>query len=271
MADIWSITPGVYGNGAAFGMLAELTQQPRPRPPLRCGFREQHDGSVQADGQHVIIGSERFEGCPMLDIGAETADSGKDRLTGLGMAPELAGQPEQPQSGVEIDISRLDRSRQSDPLRLELAVIRAELDIVAVGALLEGNRQATRRISSERSVGGSILVHPAVERKRPGVPAVRIIGTTDKRAEFAELDAEPAGAADRAKPRVAPGPVIGEKMPPELGIECTQDLADGQLLGAVDRRRKSRQKLRSTSFQSVRPPDTSSSWFSRSAVKPYST
>jgi len=34
---------------------------------------------------------------------------------------------------------------------------------------------------------------------------------------------------------------------------------------------KSRQKLRSTSFQSVRPPDTSSSWFSRSAVKVYST
>ena len=58
MADIGAIAPGVYGNGAAFGMLAELAQQPRPRPPWRCGFREQHDSSVHADAQHIVIEGE---------------------------------------------------------------------------------------------------------------------------------------------------------------------------------------------------------------------
>jgi len=184
MADIRAITPGVYGNGAAFGMIAELTQQPRPRSSLCCGFREQHDGSVHTDRQHVIIGSERLEGRTMFDIGAETADSGKDRLACLGVVPQLTRQREQPQSGIEIDIGRLDRSWHGDPLRLELAVVRAELDIMAVGAFLEGNRQATCGIGSERSVGGTILVRPAIERERPGVAAIRIIGTADKGAEF---------------------------------------------------------------------------------------
>src|SRR5215469_1466812 len=107
MADIGAVTPGVYNDGTAFGMLAELTQQPRPRPSLRRRFGEQDDGPVHADGQNVIIGSERLEDCTVPYVGAETADAGKDRLACLGMPPQFARQGEQPQSGVEIDIDRL--------------------------------------------------------------------------------------------------------------------------------------------------------------------
>src|SRR6516225_4721529 len=181
MADIGAVTPSIYNDGAAFGVLAELTQQPRSRPSLRCRFGEQDDGSVHADRQYVIIRSKRLEDRPVFYVGAETADAGNDCLACLGMPPELARQGEQPQRGVEVDIHRLYRSRQSDALRFELTLVCAEL---------------------------------------------------------AELEPEPASAADRAKARIAPRAVIREKMPPELGIERGQHLANGQLLGAVDRGRK---------------------------------
>src|SRR6516164_3518779 len=214
MADIGAVTPGVYNDGTAFGMLAELTQQPRPRPSLRRRFGEQDDGPVHADGQHVIIGSERLEGRPMLDVRTEAADSRNDRLACLGMPPELARQGEQSQSSVEIDIGGFHRSRQGNPLRLERAIVRAELDIVPVRAFLESDRQATRRIVSEQRVCGRTPLAVSFERERPRVSAIRIIGAADESAEFAELDAEPARATERANARIAPGAVIREKMAP---------------------------------------------------------
>ncbi len=72
----------------------------------------------------------------MLDVCAEAADPGDDRLAGLGMAAELARKSEQPQSGFEIDIGRLQRARQRHPLGLGLAVAFAELNVMAVRALL---------------------------------------------------------------------------------------------------------------------------------------
>ena len=65
MADIGAVTPSIYSDGAAFGVLAELTQQPRSRPSLRCRFGEQDDGSVHADRQYVIIRSKRLEDRPV--------------------------------------------------------------------------------------------------------------------------------------------------------------------------------------------------------------
>jgi hypothetical protein len=77
-------------------MLAEFAQQPWPRPSLRYRFGEQDDGSVHANRQHVIVRSQRLEYRPMLDVGAETADAGKDRLACFGMPPKLARQGQQP-------------------------------------------------------------------------------------------------------------------------------------------------------------------------------
>src|SRR5262249_52543247 len=94
------------------------------------------------------------------------------------------------------------------------------------------------RIGSKWGVGGSSLLAVSFERERPGVAAIRIIGTADEGAEFAELDAESPRAADRTKARIAPGALVWKKMPAELGLESGQHLADGQLFGAINRGRK---------------------------------
>src|SRR6266566_1267926 len=108
---------------------------------------------------------------------------------------------------------------------------------MAIGALLQRNRQSGPGVAPERSLrsGGVRLV---LHSERPGVAAVRVIGAADEGAELAELEAEPAGAANGTKARVAPGAVIGEKMRPECLIEGGQHLADRQFFGAVDRGRK---------------------------------
>src|SRR5271165_7306837 len=105
---------------------------------------------------------------------------------------------------------------------------------MAIGAFLQRNRQSGPGVGPERSLrsGGVRLV---LHRERPGVATVRVIGAADEGAEFAELEAEPAGAANGTEARVAPGTVIGKKMWPKCLIEGSQHLADRQILGAVDR------------------------------------
>src|SRR5207249_1892455 len=112
------------------------------------------------------------------------------------------------------------------------------LHVMAIRALLEGDHQAARRIGSERGVGGSVLLTLSFECEGPGVAAVRVIGTANESAELAELDAEPAGTAARTQARIASRPVIRKEMPAQFGIEGGQHLANRQLLGVVDRRRK---------------------------------
>src|SRR5271166_6407872 len=105
---------------------------------------------------------------------------------------------------------------------------------MALGAFLQRNRQSGPGVGPERGLrSGSVRL--VLHRERPGVATVRVIGAADEGAEFAELEAEPAGAANRTETWVAPGAVIGEKMPPECLIEGSQHLADRQILGAVDR------------------------------------
>ena len=96
MTDIGAVTPSIEADDAALGMLAELTHELRSAPSLSRRFGEQDDGAVQADGQHVVIGGERFEGRSVLDVSAETANAGNDRLTGLGVPPQFARQCQQP-------------------------------------------------------------------------------------------------------------------------------------------------------------------------------
>src|SRR5262249_50083490 len=64
------------------------------------------------------------------------------------------------------------------------------------------------------------------------------IRATDEGAEFAELEAEPARAANRAEARVGPRAAIGEEVSSELCVESSQHLGNGQFLGAVDRYRE---------------------------------
>src|SRR5689334_22036244 len=113
------------------------------------------------------------------------------------MAAELARQREKPQCGFEVDIGRLQRTRQRHPLGLGLAVAFAELNVMAVRALLQDDRQPGAGVASERGFGRSV-VGLAFDRERSGIAAARIIGAADKSAELAKLEAELAGAADRA-------------------------------------------------------------------------
>src|SRR5437868_323170 len=105
MADIRPVTPAVQTDrAAAFGMLAELAHELRPAPALACGFAEQNDGSVQADGQYVIVLGEGFKSLSVLDVGAKPTDAGNDRLAGFRVQAQLARQCQKTQRGVEIDI-----------------------------------------------------------------------------------------------------------------------------------------------------------------------
>src|SRR5271166_6043895 len=108
---------------------------------------------------------------------------------------------------------------------------------MAIGAFLESDHLPAGRVGAERYVGRNIF-RLAFERKPSCVAAFRVVGAADECAEFAELEAEPAGAATRAEPRIALGTVVWKEMRSELGVECGQHLADRQFLCAVDRGRK---------------------------------
>src|ERR1700746_287685 len=157
MADIGSITPSVERDAAAFGMLAELAQQLRPASPFPRGFGQQNDGAIQPDRQDVIIGDERLERRPMSDVSAKTSDAGEYGLARLGMPPQFARQGEKAERGVEIDVGRFHRSRQSYPPLLFLPV-GAELDVVAIWPFLKGDRPAADWVASQRGLGGGVLL-----------------------------------------------------------------------------------------------------------------
>src|SRR5438045_6579387 len=119
---------------------------------------------------------------------------------------------------MEIDILRLDRARQRDPLRL-LAVLRlAELDVVTVGTLLDSHREPSRRVIAEHHVGAAGLAF-GIEPERAGEAAFRVFRAADKGAKLAELQRQPSRAAIRAKPRVGARPVLGKEMAAEFGVE----------------------------------------------------
>src|SRR5262249_59394655 len=122
----------------------------------------------------------------MLDVGAEASDSGKDGLAGLRVPPQLTRQCEEPGCGVEIDIGGLKRSRQGHPLRFDLSVANAELDVMAIGPLLEGDRQAGHRIDSERGVARGAFLRLSLDRERPGVATSWVVGTADECTKFTE-------------------------------------------------------------------------------------
>ncbi len=225
MADVGAVASPIKADRAAVGMSPDFANQLRAATLCGRRFGQQHDCTVQPDRQHVIVRSERFEDRSVLDVRAEPADAGYDRLARFGMAAELARQSEQTQRGLQIDVGRLQGARQGHPLRLELAVALAELDIMAIGALLQCNRQSGPGVRAEGGFGrGGLGV--ALHRERPRKTAIRVIGAADEGTEFAELEAEPAGAANGTEARVVPGAVIREKVRAERLIEGRQHLAD---------------------------------------------
>jgi len=128
-----------------------------------------------------------------------------------GCRPSSRGSASSRNAVHQIDIEGLDRARQSHPLGLRLAVAVAELDVVPIGALFEGDRQPACRVGSKSGLrGGRICV--GLQRERP------VCGGNSgnwkqpmKAPKFAEFEAQPASAANRAEARIRPRAVIGEK------------------------------------------------------------
>src|SRR5579884_16706 len=233
VADIGAVAAAVEADRAAIGMSADLAHELRPAPLPAGRLRQQRDGAVEADGQDIVIGRKRFEDPSVLEVGAEAADAGEDRFAGFGVAPDFARQREQLQRRREIDIGGFQRARQRHALRLRAVVAFAELDVIAVRALLEADRLAGGGIVAEAGVGGSGGFALALNPERSGVAAIRVVGAADERAETAELEAQAPGAAGRAQARVAAGAVVWEEVAAKILVERRQHLAYRQILGAV--------------------------------------
>src|SRR5207249_7367846 len=140
--------------------------------------------------------AERGEDGAVLQVGTKPADAGGDRLAGFGMAANLTRQRQQTERCFEIDILGLYRTRQGDPLRLLAILGLAELDVVAVGALLDADRERRGRVVAERRIGAAGLAF-GVDAEGAGKAAFRVIRAADEGAEAAELQAQPPGAAAR--------------------------------------------------------------------------
>src|SRR5262249_1232735 len=73
------------------------------------------------------------------------------------------------------------------------------------------------------------------DAERSRVAAIRVVRAADKRAESAELQRELAGLAGRAAAHVTSGAVVRKEMPAQFLVERLDDVADLEVLGAVDR------------------------------------
>ena len=114
-------------------MFAERAARIAAEAPALTGIGDllgdQCDGAVEPDVEHVITGFEAGVGFLVLHVGAETADAGRDRLTGLGIFADFARQRKQLERLVEIDVFEGPALGYAGPLRLLLFGAFAELKI----------------------------------------------------------------------------------------------------------------------------------------------
>src|SRR5216684_2028297 len=219
-------------------VIAEDAQRCRPAPAALFGLRQQAHGTIEADGEHVVVLGERLVEVVMLDVGPETADSGYDLLARLGMEAHLARQRQEVQRRGEIDVDRRRALGEGHTLGLLGLVALATLNVKAVRSLAHGDGEVGGRIDAELARSGGQLVAIAVltvavlEGERPGVAAVGITRAADKGAELAEPEVEASDVAARAEARVPPIGRRGEEMRAEICVERLQHLGDRQILGA---------------------------------------
>src|SRR6266849_1198615 len=222
-------------------VIAEDAQRCRPAPAALFGLRQQAHGTIEADGEHVVVLGERLVEVVMLDVGPETADSGYDLLARLGMEAHLARQRQEVQRRGEIDVDRRLALGEGHTLGLIGLVALATLNVKAVRSLAHGDGEVGGRIDAELARSGGQLVAIAVltvavlEGERPGVAAVGITRAADKGAELAEPEVEASDVAARAEARVPPIGRRGEEMRAEICVERLQHLGDRQILGAGHR------------------------------------
>ena len=179
------------------GCVAELLQRRR----RRCAgarrvllFRQQRDGAVRPDGEHLVDAVEIGVFAVVLDERAVAADAGDDRLAGLRVqcrsraaAKAASAPPPGRSSSAAQPFGMLARFGFSSPFSAS-----AELDVGPEAAGAERHLQAGLRILAEhrplrRSCGGcrGRLRRSSVKLARKA--AFRIVGAADEGAVSAEL------------------------------------------------------------------------------------
>ncbi len=155
MAQIRTIAATVQGNRLlVVGMDADrLARLGATATAAAAALGEQRDRPVEPDGQHVVVGAERFVDRAVLEIGTEAADAGGDRLAALGVAADLARQRQQRQTPGEVELRRRQPARQRGALGLLLVLAVTgrftELHIVAVRPLAQRHGQAAGGILAQ--------------------------------------------------------------------------------------------------------------------------
>src|SRR3954452_6149461 len=171
----------------------------------------------------------------MLDIRAETADAGQDRLPVIGMLADLARKREQSKRALEIKIVGRQTFRQAGALGLLTLDRLAELHVGPEPARAQRHFEAAHGILAElfhapvRAAIGAIA-----RRELAGVAAFGIIRAADEAAELAELEREFSGLAIRALARVGAVRARRKQMRRQHLVERVYDLRDAQLLDVAD-------------------------------------
>src|SRR6266852_3984105 len=134
MAHIRTIAAALHQDGAPLvRMLAQRAAWSGAEATLartaRALLLDQRHRTVQSDAQDVIAGREIGVGLAVLDIRAEAADSGNDRLTVIGVPAHLARKRKQRKPVLEIDVVEGGTFRQAGALGLFALAPFAQLQI----------------------------------------------------------------------------------------------------------------------------------------------
>ncbi len=192
--DIGAEAAGLDREGTARGMVPEgaacggrLTAETTAGEPAFFG-NDEIDRAVAADLEDILVLAYVRIGLAVLNIGAEAADTGEDRLLRLGMPCDLARQRQKPDRLFESQLVGGNRLRQRRPFRL---VAFALLHIGTEPAVTQCDHFAGCGIDAQHFDAGAIaaLDRALLARIRQSARelAFGIIGTADEGAEFAEL------------------------------------------------------------------------------------
>src|SRR4029077_2720086 len=235
---IGAVTAVLDRNHPKGGVIAQWSARigaKAPAPgPLGDFFRDQRHGPVETDVEHLVASLEACIGVFMTHEGSEAAESCGDRLAGFGMRTNDARRRQQFERQTEVDVGRRDILRNARALRLFLVrviLLLAELDIGAKAPRLHDHVATALRILAQDAIGACF----AVGGQRTGVTAFRVVGATDKGAEFSGLEVEATGAAARTLPGVAAVLARGVNVWPQHVVERIQHLGYPQVLDLVHR------------------------------------
>src|SRR5262249_32097290 len=227
---------------AAVGMLAQLLEQPRSRahktaPAARLLLREQNDGAVDADREHLLERGQIGIAAVVHDEGAVAAEPGADLLAGFGMDADQPRQGQELECALKIEGMGIDAARDRGALGTFLAAGLAALHVGAKAPAAQGDGQTGVGILTEQlALAGRRLGRTLTRlRELAGVAALRIAPAAGEGAVLAaDLEAEPAQPAVGALARIPPPGPGREDVRPQKLVQRLEHIANPQVLDFAD-------------------------------------